>query len=171
MERFFTEVATMEWNGQQDAGRSWEDAVALLTAQHPDHADLIAAYYDRWEEMLAGPIVGTVEILAALKADGYEIHALTNWSTQTFPIARQRYEFLDWFQHIVVSGEEKMIKPDPALYRVLLDQIGHEAANCIFIDDGVRNVEAAAALGFDAIHFESPEQLGEELIARGVAVG
>lgn len=171
MEQFFAEVATMEWNGQQDAGRRWEDGIALLRAQHPDQADLIAAYYDRWDEMLAGPIVGTLEILAGLKSAGYEIHALTNWSHQTFPIARERYEFLDWFQHIVVSGEEKMIKPDPRLYRILLDRIGHDAASCIFIDDSAANIEAAVALGFDAIRFESPEQLGEELAARGVAVG
>lgn len=171
MERFLAEVATLEWNVQQDAGRSWEEGIAVLSAQHPDQTDLIAAYYGRWEEMLAGPIAGSVAILAALRAAGYPIHALTNWSAQTFPIARQRYEFLDWFEHIVVSGEERMAKPDPRLYHVLLDRIGHNAASCIFIDDGVRNVAAAAALGFDAIRFENPQQLRDELAERGIAVG
>jgi 2-haloacid dehalogenase len=168
MEMFLTDVTTLEWNRAQDAGRRWEDGVAVLSAQHPDQADLIAAYYARWEEMLGGPITGTVDILARLKAAGQEIHALTNWSAQTFPIARERYEFLDWFQDIVVSGEEHLVKPDPRLYEVLLDRIGHDASNCIFIDDSLSNVEAAARLGFDAIRFENPQHLSEALAERGV---
>ena len=170
MERFLTDVTTLEWNRAQDAGRRWEDGIAVLSAQHPDLADLIAAYYARWEEMLGGPITGTVDILARLRAAGQEIHALTNWSAQTFPIARERYEFLDWFQHIVVSGEEHLVKPDPRLFGVLLDRIGHDASNCIFIDDSVSNVEAAARLGFDAIRFENPQHLREALHQRGVLV-
>ncbi len=168
MERFLAEVATLEWNAHHDAGRRWEDGVALLIAEHPDQAELIAAYWERWEEMLGGPIQGTVAILAKLKASGAEVHALTNWSSQTFPIARERYEFLDWFEHIVVSGEEKLIKPDHRLYKILLDRIGRTANECVFIDDGIRNVNAAAELGFAAIHFQSPEQLAAELGRLGV---
>ena len=170
MERFLTEVATLEWNSHHDAGRRWEDGVALLSAEHPKHAGLIAAYWDRWEEMLAGPIEGTVDILAELKSAGCEVHALTNWSSQSFPIAIERYEFLDWFEHIVVSGEEKLIKPDHRLYKILLERIGRSAEECIFIDDGIRNVEAAAELGFDAIHFESPQRLRDQLAQRGLPV-
>lgn len=170
MERFLAEVATLEWNSHHDAGRRWEDGVALLSAEHPKYAGLIAAYWDRWEEMLAGPIEGTVDILAKLKAAGCELHALTNWSTQSFPIAIERYEFLDWFEHIVVSGEEKLIKPDHRLYKILLERIGRSADECIFIDDGIRNVEAAAELGFDAIHFENPQQLRDQLVQRGLPV-
>lgn len=171
MEWFLAEIATLEWNSHHDAGRRWEDGVALLSAQHPKHAGLITAYWERWEEMLVGPIDGTVEILAKLKEDGREVHALTNWSSQTFPIARERYEFLDWFEDIVVSGEEKTIKPDPRIYQILLERIGRRAEECIFIDDGVRNVEAARELGFAAIHFENPEQLRKELGKLGVHVG
>ena len=170
METFLAEIATLEWNAQHDAGRRWEDGVALLSAQYPKHAALISAYWERWEEMLAGPIDGTVAILAKLKAAGHELHALTNWSTQTFPIARERYEFLDWFEHIVVSGEEKLIKPDPRIYEVLLERIDREATECIFIDDSLGNVEAAAELGMIAIRFESPEQLRTELDNLGVRV-
>lgn len=168
MERFLAEVATLEWNAQHDAGRRWEDGVALLTAEYPEDAELISAYWERWEEMMAGPIQGTVDILAKLKASGAELHALTNWSNQTFPIARERYEFLDWFEHIVVSGEEKLIKPDHRLYKILLDRIGRTATECVFIDDGIRNVNAAAELGFAAIHFQSPEQLAAELSRLGI---
>ena len=171
MEWFLTEIATLEWNSHHDAGRRWEDGVALLSARYPKYAGLISAYWERWEEMLAGPIDGTVAILAQLKEDGREIHALTNWSTQTFPIARERYEFLDWFGDIVVSGEEKTIKPDPRIYQILLDRIGRRAEECIFIDDGIRNVVAARELGFDTIHFENPEQLRKELGRLGVHVG
>ncbi len=168
MERFLTEITTLEWNSHHDAGRRWQDGVAMLSAEHPEHADLIALYWDRWEEMLNGSITGTVEILAELKAAGHEVHALTNWSDQTFPIARERFDFLDWFEDIVVSGEEKMIKPDHRLYQVLLERIGHQASDCIFIDDGIRNVNAAAELGFDAICFVDPPQLRAELTRRGL---
>ena len=168
MERFLAEVTTSEWNARHDAGRRWEDGVALLSAQHPHLAGLISAYWERWEEMLAGPIDGTVEILAALRDSGYELHALTNWSTQTFPIARERYEFLDWFETIVVSGEEKLIKPDPRIYEILLERIGRQANDCIFIDDAPRNVATATELGFTAIRFENPNQLRAELGRLGV---
>jgi 2-haloacid dehalogenase len=168
MDRFLTEIATLEWNSHHDAGRRWEDGVALLSAEYPEYAGLISLYWERWEDMLNGPITETVDILAELKAAGREVHALTNWSAQSFPIARERFEFLDWFENIVVSGEEKLIKPDQQLYQILLDRIGRDASDCIFIDDGIRNVNAAAEMGFDAIHFTSPEQLHEQLSDRGL---
>lgn len=170
MEWFLTEIATLEWNSRHDAGRKWEDGVALLSAQYPKHAGLIAAYWERWDEMLLGPITGTVEILAQLKEEGRALYALTNWSSQTFPIARERYEFLDWFEDIVVSGEEKVIKPDPRIYQILLERIERKAEDCVFIDDGTRNVVAARELGLDAIHFESPQQLRRQLTQRGLLV-
>ena len=163
MERFLAEVTTPDWNSCQDAGRRWEDGVALLSAEYPGYADLIAAYWVRWEEMLAGPIQGTLDILAGLKDAGREIHAITNWSDQTFPLARERYEFLDWFGEIVVSGDEKIIKPDPRLFEILLERIDRRADQCIFIDDSIRNIEAAADLGFHPIHFQNPVQLRSEL--------
>ena len=171
METFLGEVATLEWNSHHDAGRRWEDGVAMLSAEHPEQAELISLYWERWEEMLNGAIEGTVDILAQLKASGRHVFALTNWSAQTFPIARERYEFLDWFEDIVVSGEEMMIKPDHRLYQILLDRIGRTAPECIFIDDGIRNVKAAEEMGFDAIHFIDPEQLEAELSQRGLVDG
>ncbi|MDX2466228.1 MAG: HAD family phosphatase [Acidimicrobiia bacterium] len=171
MEHFLSEVATLEWNSQHDAGVLWADGVAALSDEHPEYAHLIELYQTRWVDMLKGPIDGTVALLAKLKATGHELHALTNWSAETFPIALDRYEFLGWFEHIVVSGTEKVIKPDPKIYEILLDRVGRNSYECVFIDDGVRNVEAARALGFSAIHFRSPEQLESELVELGINVG
>lgn len=169
MEHFLTEIATLKWNSQHDAGLPWAEGVANLSDEHPEYAHLIELYQQRWIEMLKGPIEGTVAILARLKATGHELHALTNWSSETFPIALARYEFLSWFEHIVVSGEEKVIKPDPDIYEILLERIGRNAYECVFIDDSMKNIEAARQLGFAGIHFISPEQLASDLAALGVA--
>ena len=168
MEEFLGEIATLRWNAYHDAGRLWSDGVAMLSAVYPEYSEWIAAYKDRWEEMLNGPIEGTLAILEELKALGREVHALTNWSAETFPVALQRYDFLNWFGHIVVSGDERVKKPDPRIYKILLERIGRRADECVFIDDSAVNVAAAAALGFGVIHFASPEQLRQELTALGV---
>lgn len=168
MEAFLRDICTPEWNAEQDRGRSWADAVALLSAEHPEHRSLIHAYKDRWEEMMTGPIQGTVDILNRLKQEGYELHALTNWSAETFPIARRRFEFLDQFETILVSGEERMMKPEAQIFELLLARIGHPAERCLFIDDSAKNIEAAAALGFDAIRFEGAEKLKEDLFSRAI---
>ncbi len=168
MEAFLRDVCSPAWNAEQDRGRSWADAVASLAAEHPAQRAMIQAYSDRWEEMLAGPIQGTVDLLEWLKRDGYELHALTNWSAETFPIARERYAFLDHFESIVVSGEEKLIKPDPAIFKLLLTRINHQAADCLFIDDSAKNVDAASKLGFDTILFEGPASLRQALVSRSL---
>ena len=168
MEAFLSDVCTPEWNAEQDRGRSWAEAVSLLTAQHPEQRDLINAYKDRWEEMLGGPIQGSVDILERLKREGFELHALTNWSAETFPIARSLYGFLQHFETILVSGEEGMKKPDAKIFQLLLERIGHPAEGCVFIDDSAKNIEAASKLGFDAIHFTAPDQLREALLERGI---
>ena len=168
MEAFLRDICTPEWNAEQDRGRSWADAVALLSAEHPEHRSLIHAYKDRWEEMMTGPIQGTVDILNRLKQESYELHALTNWSAETFPIARRRFEFLDQFETILVSGEERMMKPEAQIFELLLARIGHPAERCLFIDDSAKNIEAAAALGFDAIRFEGAEKLKEALSSRAI---
>lgn len=168
MESFLSEICTPAWNAEQDRGRSWQDAVDLLTAAHPEHRDMIQAYKDGWAEMLAGPIHGAVEILERLDQEGFELHALTNWSAETFPVARERYDFLNRFQTILVSGEERLIKPDPAIFKLMLERINHQAEDCLFIDDSEKNIAAAAKLGFDGIHFKSAEQLGSELEQRGL---
>lgn len=157
---FLQNVCTSAWNEEQDGGRSLKEATDLLVTQFPDQEDNIRAYYGRWEEMLAGAIEGTVEIFKRLKDSGnYKIYALSNWSAETYPIAVQRFEFLNWFDGVVVSGAEKMRKPFPEFYQLLLDRYNLKAEEALFIDDNLRNVEAARDLGIASIHFQSPEQL------------
>lgn len=168
MEEFLGEIATFRWNAYHDEGRRWSDGVAMLSAVYPEYSEWIAAYIDRWEEMLNGPIEGTLQILTELREQGTEIHALTNWSAETFPIARQRYDFLGWFGDIIVSGDERVKKPDPRIWEILLDRIGRTAEECLFIDDSATNVAAAAELGFSTVHFASPEQLRADLVAVGL---
>ncbi|MEW9623096.1 HAD family hydrolase [Rhodanobacter geophilus] len=168
MERFLAEVCTSHWNEQQDAGRPWCEAIAALSAEHPQHAALIAAYRGRWDEMLRGPIAGSVAILDELRARGVPLYALTNWSQETFPLARRIYRFMEAFRGIVVSGEERLIKPDPAIYRLLLSRHGLDAARTVYIDDAPRNVEAAARLGMHALHFRDPATLREALCRAGL---
>jgi len=170
MERFLADVCTSEWNLQQDAGRPFAEGVAELVAEHPDLEPLINAFHQRWEEMLGDALEGTVEILRSLREDGYELHSLTNWSTETFPIARQRFPFLAWFGQTVVSGEEGTAKPDPLIYHRLLDRIERQAEDCIYIDDSSPNVATARRLGFDAIRFEDAAGLSVALKGRGIAV-
>jgi 2-haloacid dehalogenase len=167
MERFLDEVCTPVWNSRQDAGRPLAEATAELLALHPQHGELIEAYYGRWEEMLAGAIEGTVAILEELHGRGHYLCALSNWSAETFPIAYKRYEFLQRFQTIVLSGEEKLIKPDPAIFQVLLKRIGRRPEDCLFIDDVPTNTRAARGLGFGAIDFISPEDLRLQLRKQG----
>lgn len=170
MERFLGEVCTQEWNARQDAGRPLTEAMAELAARHPHHRELIEAYYGRWPEMLAGPIHGTVNVLEELNERGYYLCALSNWSAETFPLARGRFEFLDRFRTIVLSGEERLIKPDPAIFQVLLRRIGRRAEECLFIDDVPANARAARQLGFGAIEFTSPEELRVRLREHGVTI-
>jgi 2-haloacid dehalogenase len=168
MEHFLATVATPEWNAEQDRGRTLAEATQVLVAEHPEHTDLIEAYYDRWDEMVGEPIAGTVELVQQLKAVGVRLVALTNWSAETFPRVRHRLDFLDDFEGVLVSGTVGLIKPDPAIYLLLIERHAVDVRHSMFVDDSLRNVEAAAALGFDAIHFQSPDQLAEELRRRGL---
>lgn len=169
VERFLTHVCKMEWNVQQDAGRSLAEATEVLQKEHPQWHDEIAAYYGRWEEMLVGPIEGTVEILKELVADdNYRVVALTNWSAETFPVAQDRYDFLQWFEGILVSGEEGCIKPDPKIYELLFERYNLLPQESLFVDDNAHNVEGSKALGMDAVRFKSAEQLRSVLEQRGI---
>jgi 2-haloacid dehalogenase len=161
---FFSDICTADWNEEQDGGRSIADATSLLIQQYPDHADLIIAYYDRWEEMLGGPIQDTVSIFKTLKAaDKHKFYALTNWSAETFPKALVLYDFLHWFDGRLVSGEENTRKPFADFYQLLLDRFSLKPEESIFIDDNLRNIKAAQAMGIYSIHFTSPAQLVEDL--------
>jgi 2-haloacid dehalogenase len=171
MEWFLAEVCHAAWNEEQDRGRSFAEAIEEAAARHPDHRPLIAAYFELWAEMMAGEIEGAVAILEELRHAGHELHALTNWSAETFPHARERFAFLGWFQSILVSADVGLIKPDPAIFQLLLERIGRTPAECLYIDDNPRNVAAAAALGFDAIAFHDAAQLRAELGRRSMLGG
>ncbi|WP_419801917.1 HAD family hydrolase [Mucilaginibacter sp.] len=163
---FLENICTLNWNEEQDAGRSLEAGTKALIEEFPQHKKDIEAYYDRWEEMLNGPIEGTVEVFRQLKASGkYEIYALTNWSSELFPIALRQFEFLKWFDGIVVSGDEGIRKPEAAFFQILFDRYQVKPENAVFIDDNLRNVEAARKLGIESIRFTSAEKLEKELQA------
>ena len=168
VEEFLATVCTPEWNAEQDRGRPFAEGVAELAERHPEHAAAIAAYRQRWPEMLAGDLPGTVEALAELRAAGVPLYALTNWSAETFAITRERFEFLDWFDGLLVSGEERMTKPDPAFFQLLLDRFGLDPGATVFVDDAEANVAAARELGIDAVRFTGPGQLRRELSARRI---
>ena len=168
MERFLTEVCNHDWNIQMDAGRPFADGIAELVERHPEQAHLIRAYRDRWPEMLGGPIPGTVDLLSDLHANDRRLLALTNWSNETFPIARGMYDFLNWFGYIAVSGELGLIKPDPAIFRHLIVTCGVDPARTLFIDDALVNIQAAARLGFATHHFTRPSLLKAQLLDWGL---
>ena len=168
MEAFLGEVCTPEWNARQDAGRPWAEAVAELSARHPEARDLIVAYDERWEEMLGGPIRGTVEILGDLRQAGVALYALSNWSAAKYAIARPRYPFLGWFRDVVISGEVGVIKPDPWIFRLLLERNRLDPARAAYVDDSGPNVSVAERLGMIAIRFRGPGALRSDLDRLGL---
>ncbi len=157
---FFENICTHDWNIAQDAGRTLAEGTQLLVDQWPEWETEIRAFYGRWEEMLGGPIHPTVDLLRTLKDDGqYRLLALTNWSAETFPKALELYDFLHWFEGIVVSGEEKTRKPFPEIYTILIERYALTPHQAVFIDDNHDNVLAAQAAGLQGIHFKDAEQL------------
>ena len=169
MEWFFEHICTFEWNEEQDAGRSLAEATNLLIRKYPDHEANIRAYYDRWEEMLGGPIDETVEILRDLKKNpALKLYALTNWSAETFPVALNKYEFLHWFDGRIVSGEEKIRKPFRDIYMRLIEKYSIDPSNALYLDDNQRNLLPAKELGMETIHFQGPEQLRSEFQKLGL---
>lgn len=166
---FFDNVCTHDWNLQQDAGRPLQEATDEKVAEWPEYETQIRAFYGRWVEMLGGPIEETVKYLHDLKSQQtHELLALTNWSHETFPIALERYDFLHWFSGIVVSGVEKVIKPQREIFEILLNRYAVEPSRAVFIDDNADNVKGAQALGIHGVHFTSPKQLKQDLRVFGV---
>ncbi len=168
IDRFLNEIGFVEWNREQDRGRSFKEAVAALSAQFPQYTDLIKAYDERYEESIRGPIWGTVEILRAFREAGYPLYGLSNWPVEKFNLVRPKYEFFSWFDDVMISGVVKLVKPDPRIFALFLRQIDRPAADCVYIDDSAANVAAANRLGFTAIHFTSPAELRAELDRLGV---
>jgi 2-haloacid dehalogenase len=146
-----------------DASKPFQEAIDELVLQHPGYSEQIQAYFSRWEEMMGGVIPGTVEILRELKGLEADLAALSNWSAETFPLVRRNYDFLDWFDPLILSGEVGVAKPDPAIFHHLLQELDLPAQACLFIDDSFPNIEEAKRLGFATIHYETPDQLREEL--------
>ena len=168
MEQFLHEVEFMEWNLQQDKGRPFDEGIAELSKQFPHYAGLIQAYYDNWIHSIGDSLVETIEILKRLKNAGYSIYGLSNWSAETFPIAREKYDFFNLLDDIVISGQIGIVKPDPEIFEIMLKKIGRPASECLFIDDAIANVEQAKNMGFVTIHFKSPGQLDQELHQLGL---
>jgi 2-haloacid dehalogenase len=164
MEEFLATVCNHDWNEKHDAGQPFAVGVRELSAVYPEKSALIQTYRDRWPDMLRGEIAGTVKILEELHSfKSVRLLALSNWSAETFPVARERFEFLKLFETVLVSGEEKLIKPDPKFFNLLRDRHGVDFSRTLFVDDVEKNVSAARDLGFNVHHFESPEKLRREL--------
>ncbi len=168
IDRFLSEIHFAEWNAQQDKGRPFAQGVAEHSARFPQYAGLIRAYHENWEESVVGPITGSVEILRLLKAAGHAVYGLSNWSAETFPIEYRKHDFFQLLDGYLISGDVGIVKPDPAIFELMLRKIGQPAQACLFIDDSTTNVDAARQLGFETILFRSPEQLRTELERLGL---
>jgi 2-haloacid dehalogenase len=168
MEHFLTHICTPEWNLMQDAGRSPAEAVAALMPAHGDKRHLIEAWFDRFDEMIPGPIHGTVGVMAELRGRGTPLYGLTNFAAETFAKTEPRHEFFRWFRGITVSGRIKLIKPDPRIYRHLLDTYGLKGEDAVFIDDVPKNAVGGAGAGIHGIHFTDPPALRRELAGLGL---
>ncbi len=164
---FMQNVCTAAWNIEQDRGRSWEEAIALLVSQHPEWEAEIRAYDERWHETVPGEIAESVAVLSELKARGEKVYAITNFSREKWAESLIRFPFLQSFDGTIVSAHERLLKPDPSIYRVLLDRYDLAAGDCIFVDDSIRNVEAARSVGMQAVHFVEPIDLRAELRGLG----
>lgn len=168
MERFLAQVCSPGWHAAQDLGYNVEQACRELAGRHPGQAELIMAWAAGTEDMVAGPIAGTVEILAELKRRGIACYVLSNMEAETFPLRLARYDFLRSLDGQVISGLEKVAKPDPRIYRLLLERYELPAGRTLFIDDKAVNVTAARAAGMQALQFTSAPALRAELAARGL---
>jgi 2-haloacid dehalogenase len=168
IDNFLTEINFSTWNLSQDAGYPFAKAVVELSARFPQYAHLIHAYNDEWEESITGVIPETVQILRKLKKAGYPLYGLTNWSAEKFYLVKRKYEAFNLFESIVVSGEVKLVKPNPAIFRLLLQKINRQPEECLLVDDSSQNIEAAKKMGFVTHHFTSPARLEAELQQSGI---
>jgi 2-haloacid dehalogenase len=168
MEHFLEEVGFDEWNLEQDRGRSFQEAVAVLSQRFPQHSNLIHAFVQDWENSIRGVYQESIDILWNLKQAGYPVYGLSNWSVETFQRIRPKYAFLGWFDDILLSGEVKLVKPDERFFQVFLERIGRKAQECLLVDDSLENITAARQMGFDVIHHQSSEQLARELRQRNL---
>ena len=171
MEWFLSNVCTPAWNVEQDRGRSFADAVELLVKEHPPELHpMIRAFDTDWHETISGPIHGSVDILKALKRNNVPVFAITNWNQDKFREARKRFDFLNSFDGIMVSGDERLLKPDREIFELFYARYGVKPETAVFIDDSLRNVEGARAAGMHALHFTSADTLARDLRQLGFPV-
>ena len=163
IDRFLDHISFHEWNAHQDAGRPFHEGVRELSSRFPHYADLIQAYDTYWMDSITGTNEETIEIARKLKRSGWTLYLLSNFSMEKFQLIRHRYGFLDIFDNLIISGEHKLIKPDPAIFKFTLKKIHRTAEECLFIDDSLPNIETARSLGIQTIHYQSPTQLNNEL--------
>ncbi len=169
-EWFLGHVCSDDWNREQDRGRSFADGIAELVAEHPQWAREIRAWDARWHDMVPGAIDGSVHLLETLRAAGVPTWSITNFSNEKYPEALERFPFLTGFEDTVVSAHERLLKPDPAIYRILVERNGLDPAKCLFIDDIAANVLGARTIGMKAVIFTSPDRLAADLVAHGLPV-
>ena len=167
-DRFLAEVCTMAWHGEHDRGRTMDEGVALLTAQHPQHAESIAAWRDRWWEMFSGAIEETEAVIEALHERGVPQFGLTNMSVETWPGTRAMSPAFERLGDVVVSAEVGLIKPEPMIFGVVLERAGLAAEELLFVDDSAANIAAARALGFAVHQFTDPAALRPAMEAHGL---
>lgn len=167
---FLTEICTPAWNLEQDRGRTWADAIALLVKQHPQHEKLIRAFYDDWDEMVSGPVAEGHDILDRVLAAGIPAYGLTNWSGETYDTRGHHLPFVKDMKYVAVSGHLKMVKPDPEIYHHLLEKIALPPAQCVFIDDNAHNIAAADKLGIKTVHFKNDGTALVQLRALGLGI-
>ena len=163
VEWFLGNICNDAWNAKHDAGYPFSEGIVELSEKYPQYSELIRDWFERWEEMLGGPIEETVEVLNDLKTKEVSLYILSNWSAETYPIAEARYDFLSWFDGKIISGESGIIKPDPDIYQLLLNTYDLTPNYTVFIDDKSANVDAARALGIHGIHFQNPAKLRIDL--------
>ena len=163
MELFLHRVPIVQWNAMFDSGYPFREGITELCRKFPEYNEPIRMFREQWEKTIKGPIPGMSELLGRAKANGYKLYGLTNWSNETFPIARRKYPLFELFDGIVVSGIERICKPDPRFYRLLLDRYRLSAQESLFIDDNLSNVYAARKLDISAIHFQGYDLFIKEL--------
>jgi len=168
MENFLKEVDFMGWNTKQDKGRTFKEGVADLSRQFPHHTHLIEAYHDNWKVSIGVSYTDTVEIMKQLKGKGYPLYGLSNWSAETFPYAREKYNFFELLDDMIISGHVGYVKPEPEIYQIVLEKIGKPAQECLFIDDSLPNIIQANTMDFRTIHYTSAKQLKDELNQLGL---
>ncbi|MEQ8310804.1 MAG: HAD-IA family hydrolase [Sphingopyxis sp.] len=171
LEWFVTHVVTPEWHFQHDAGRALADMLPELKAEFPAHAALIDAYATRFNETIPGPVPGSLELVERLDAAGVPLFAITNFGHEFWEGFRPTQPIFDRFQDIIVSGTEKLTKPDPAIYHLAIERFGIDPAGAFFIDDVATNVAGAGAAGIAGHHFVDAAALERDLIARNYLSG